>query len=148
MRGVISALLAEKEGARVFFRGTKSTILRDAPYSGIYFAIYNDLKREHKYDPSQSQSTQPLKHDPEWWQTAWYALVASTGATLLTQPFDFFRLRLQTRKASDLKEGTWSYLNNIMKEEGRRVVFRGCTLRIARRSLQAALTWTLFEHAS
>ena len=64
--------------------------------------------------------------------------VAGGIATFATHPPDVLRTRAQLGGAASLAK--------LVKEEGVRALWVGSTPRIARRTLQQAVTWSLFEH--
>ena len=73
-------------------------------------------------------------------------------ATLVTHPPDVVRARLQLYRASQLSKGAQLAtlpalrIADIVRQEGVRALWSGITPRIARRTLQQAMTWTLFEY--
>ena len=79
------------------------------------------------------------------------SMAASTFATLLTQPVDIVRTRLQLRPAPGAGWTTGSVVLGAMRElvrrEGAAALFTGGVSRVAKRSLSTAITWTLFEEA-
>jgi hypothetical protein len=66
--------------------------------------------------------------------------VAGGIATFATHPPDVLRTRVQLKAATSLVR--------IVREEGVRALWVGSTPRIARRTLQQAVTWSLYEHIS
>ena len=83
------------------------------------------------------------------------SMAASTFATLLTQPVDVIRTRLQLHAPSDsagkLQWTTGTVvvrsLTELVRKEGAAALFTGGVSRILKRSLSTAVTWTLFEEA-
>lgn len=73
-------------------------------------------------------------------------------ATLVTHPPDVVRARLQLHRASQLSKRVQLAkmpalrMADIVREEGLQALWSGITPRIARRTLQQAMTWTLFEY--
>eukprot|EP00300_Choanocystis_sp_HF-7_P012151 c17770_g1_i1.p2 GENE.c17770_g1_i1~~c17770_g1_i1.p2 ORF type:complete len:297 (+),score=52.48 c17770_g1_i1:141-1031(+) len=125
MRAIVA-----KEGLLGLFRGTVPTVLRDAPFSGIYYSVYSALKAE--YDDGTA--------------TRRFALgtLAGFGATIVTQPLDVIRTRVQLNQAS----GTTilRVAQDILRESGSFANFlRGFVPRATRRVVMASATWTLFE---
>lgn len=112
------------QGLRGFYRGGLNTVLRDAPYAGLFYATYSRLKSNAALGVSGA------------------AFSASLLASVVTQPFDMVRLRMQTRSTTDSATGI---LRSIVRAEGVSATFRGLSLRILKRSLSGTITWTAFE---
>ena len=80
------------------------------------------------------------------------ATTAGALATMLTQPADVIRTRLQIGAVPGVgvwQTGTILYngLRDLAVKEGFQALFIGGVARIAKRSLSTAVTWTLFEEA-
>ena len=117
-------------GTRGFFYGALATAVRDAPYAGLYVLVYETLRGQA---PSQGVVT-----------NFGAGLVAGFSATVVTNPFDVLRTRMQLKPDQYVSiSGT---LRKLVSEEGGRSLFDGVGLRIARKSLSSALTWTLYEY--
>ena len=117
------------DGLRGLFYGYGSTILRDAPYSGIYVLLYERLR---------SEFTQP--HPLVNMGSAAFAGFIATG---LTHPFDAVRTRIQLQP--DRYPNAWATFLRLVKEDGVRSLFAGMSPRILRKTLSAAVTWTVYE---
>ena len=81
------------------------------------------------------------------------ATLAAGVATVLTQPADVIRTRMQIGGMPP-GVGAWAAgtvlvraLLEVVAREGPRALFVGGSARIAKRALSTALTWTLFEEA-
>ena len=80
------------------------------------------------------------------------SLAASVLATLLTQPVDVVRTRLQLRAvegATTWRAGTvlLKGLADVARVEGALTLFTGALSRVVKRSVSTAITWTMFEEA-
>lgn len=121
--------VVQTEGIRGLFRGTMPTILRDSPFSGIYYSAYSWLK--HKYGNETAVRTFLL------------GTVAGFGATIVTQPIDVIRTRAQLSQA-----GSASMIRiaqDLLREGSVGSFLRGLVPRVTRRILMASATWTVFE---
>jgi solute carrier family 25 protein 38 len=128
--------IARENGLRGFFYGSAATALRDAPHAGIYVSIY-ELCKTHlgQADSSNASST--------WAINFASGLMAGFAATLITNPFDVVRTRAQLEPK---KYPTfWRAGVRLAREEGLRCLLDGVGLRIARKSVSSAFTWTLYE---
>eukprot|EP00158_Paraphelidium_tribonemae_P009874 Partr_v1_DN28988_c0_g1_i5_m24846 putative solute carrier family 25, member 38 len=126
----------QRHGVKGFFHGIGSTALRDAPYAGIYYGAYEQCKA------IGNQST----FGDQWGKTVVNLGASSTAgfaACLVTHPFDVVRTRIQ------LEPGVY---HNMVKatvlignREGVRGFLAGIVPRLARKTLSAAITWTVYE---
>jgi solute carrier family 25 protein 38 len=139
-----AATSVRRQGFKGLTAGLPATILRDAPFSGVYFALY--------------QALLPLTH------SAWLggagglhlsqaasstfaaAGLAGAAATLLTQPFDMLRTRSQMTGA--VGGGMLSTARGIVAQGGVRALYRGAVLRASKRSISSGIVWTLLEGSS
>jgi solute carrier family 25 protein 38 len=134
--GVGNALwqIASKEGARGLFSGLGSTLARDAPFSGLNLLMYTKA-RGVMADLASAQGRELTAVD-----TLIAGALAGSIATFVTHPPDVLRTRTQLKGATSFAK--------IAREEGFRALWVGSIPRIARRTLQQAVTWSLYEHIS
>ena len=70
-------------------------------------------------------------------------VVAAVSATTLTNPFDAIKTRLQIAPG---KYGNMFKAARLMlQREGIRSMFSGLSIRIGRKALSSAFTWTVYE---
>lgn len=137
-----SRQIYKMHGFRGFFYGSGATAIRDAPYAGLYVYVYELSK-------AQLSSALPAKGSDNgtnlstWLVNFTSGLVAGFGATLLTNPFDVMRTRMQLRPS--LYKNFWTAGRRLYVEEGARSFLDGVGLRIARKSFSSAFTWSLYE---
>ncbi|KAM3865115.1 mitochondrial glycine transporter B-like [Diretmus argenteus] len=133
---VVGALRSvyETEGVRTLFSGLTATLLRDAPFSGIYVMFYSQAKRSLPQEVSSS-SYAPLVNFG-------CGMVAGVLASLVTQPADVVKTHIQV---SPSHWSTSDAVRYIYKENGLRGFFRGAVPRSLRRTLMAAMAWTVYE---
>lgn len=130
--------IATTEGPRGLFRGIVPTVLANAPFSAFYYLFYTRL-REH-LAPHVPNATAV---------NAASSTVAAMGATLLTQPMDVLRTRMQlgtgVTSPSNMGLNSFKQMARIMKKEGGTAMLVGIGPRFFKRTLQSALVWTLYE---
>lgn len=133
--GVGQALysIGSKEGVKGLFSGLGSTLLRDAPFSGLNLVMYTQLRRLMN-DFAASQGREATAFD-----TFMAGAISGGFATFATHPPDVLRTRAQLQSVR-------STFSSIIAEEGMRALWVGSLPRIARRTLQQAVTWSLYEH--
>ncbi|EFJ40615.1 hypothetical protein VOLCADRAFT_99596 [Volvox carteri f. nagariensis] len=148
--------IVRTEGVRGLFRGLWPTVLTNAPYSGLYYMFYTRLKEGF----SREDRPQVLVNFAS-------GVVAAVAATLLTQPADVVRTRMQlglggaaataaaattataTATGSGLtaaaRLGAWATLHEALRQQGPAALMTGAAPRILKRTTQTALVWTLYE---
>ncbi|SMR43396.1 unnamed protein product [Zymoseptoria tritici ST99CH_1E4] len=141
------AILAQ-EGPRGFFAGFGATAVRDAPYAGLYVVIYE----RSKVFLSSSRFAGIVGEDVVGTGRSMGSsasinfvsgVAAATAATTLTNPFDAIKTRLQI--APGKYKNMVQAARTMVKEEGVRCLFSGLSLRIGRKAISSALTWTVYE---
>ncbi|CAL9700449.1 unnamed protein product [Knipowitschia caucasica] len=134
---VLGALksMYQTEGIRALFSGLTATLLRDAPFSGIYVMFYSQTKRSLPQEVASSPYV-PLVNFS-------CGVVAGVMASLATQPADVVKTHIQV---SPSHWRTVDAIHYIYTENGVRGFFRGAVPRSIRRTLMAAMAWTVYEH--
>ncbi|KAL7976820.1 hypothetical protein Chor_008769, partial [Crotalus horridus] len=146
------------EGARGLFSGLSATLLRDAPFSGIYLMFYTQTQKLAPYVvltyslqklivillcgfacylPGQLDTTvAPLVNFS-------CGTVAGILASLATQPADVIKTHMQLSSEKYLHTGQTIAL--IFRNYGLAGFFHGAVPRALRRTLMAAMAWTVYE---
>ncbi|KAI7594648.1 Solute carrier family 25 member, partial [Hortaea werneckii] len=132
-----------KEGFRGFFAGFGATAVRDAPYAGLYVLIYEQAKaRLASLAQRRSASSESTASGSATINFA-SGVVAAISATTLTNPFDSIKTRLQIAPG---KYGNMFQAARLMlQQEGIQSMFSGLSMRIGRKALSSAFTWTAYE---
>jgi len=123
------------EGLRGLTRGLGPTLVRDVPFSGLYLMFYEQLKTWVPEEVSRTQSSAAVHFS--------CGLVAGLLASLVTQPADVIKTRLQLSSGSGLRL-TGAVLQ-IYRDRGLGGFTTGIVPRSLRRTLMAALAWTFYE---
>ncbi|XP_066452275.1 mitochondrial glycine transporter [Eleutherodactylus coqui] len=135
--GVFQALgnIYRTEGTRGLFSGFAATLLRDAPFSGIYLMFYTQAKR----------FAQPYNIDPTFTPLLNFScgVVAGILASVTTQPADVIKTHMQLTP----KKYRWTgqTVRFIYQNHGLIGFFHGGVPRALRRTLMAAMAWTVYE---
>ena len=139
MAGAARDVLA-KEGPKGFFAGFGVTAVRDAPYAGLYVLIYEQAKAYiASLGPGDRRSTTAGSASINFVS----GVIAAVTATTMTNPFDAIKTRIQIapgRYKNMLQAG-----KIMLRDEGIRSMFSGLSLRIGRKAISSALTWTVYE---
>jgi len=123
------------EGIRGLFSGCTATILRDAPYSGIYLMFYSQGKKTVRDVTSMDDKDTRIHFI--------CGLNAGLMASLVTHPFDVVKTQMQLYPQR--YKGTKHCVTVIFSQYGLAGFMRGLTPRCVRRTLISALSWTVFE---
>ncbi|XP_028829913.1 mitochondrial glycine transporter B isoform X2 [Denticeps clupeoides] len=123
------------EGPRALFSGLTATLLRDAPFSGIYVMFYSQAKRTLPQEVTSSTFA-PLVNFG-------CGVLAGILASVATQPADVVKTHMQV--SPNLYRNTSDALRFIYMEHGVSGFFRGAVPRSLRRTLMAAMAWTVYE---
>ncbi|XP_051744729.1 mitochondrial glycine transporter A [Ctenopharyngodon idella] len=123
------------EGPKALFSGLTATLLRDAPFSGIYVMIYSQAKYSLPQEISQS-SYAPLANFS-------CGVLAGVLASIVTQPADVVKTHVQV--SPDIFRRTSDVVRYIYKDHGLVGFFRGAVPRSLRRTMMAAMAWTVYE---
>jgi len=138
-KGVCHALVSihRVEGLRGLFSGLSATLLRDAPFSGLYLMFYTQTKKFVKSSGLCDESgPTPIHHFGS-------GVVAGFAASVVTQPADVVKTQMQLypRKFQRVS----AVIVHVFQKEGAAGFLRGVVPRTLRRTLMAALAWTVYE---
>ncbi|KAF9174136.1 mitochondrial aspartate-glutamate transporter agc1 [Mortierella sp. AD011] len=121
------------------YKGASACLLRDIPFSAIYFPVYAHLKKDL------------FKEGPEHKLTIGELLIAGAVAGMpaayFTTPADVIKTRLQVeaKKGQSTYNGIGDAARKIYREEGFRAFFKGGPARIFRSSPQFGTTLMVYE---
>ncbi|KAG5355426.1 Calcium-binding mitochondrial carrier protein [Yarrowia sp. C11] len=121
------------------YKGATACLLRDVPFSAIYFPTYAHLKKDYFGEGPN--------HKLAIWQLLVAGAVAGMPAAYLTTPCDVIKTRLQV----EARSGETSYtglrhaFSTILREEGPAAFFKGGAARVLRSSPQFGCTLAAYE---
>lgn len=127
--------VCQTEGPRALFSGLTATLLRDAPFSGLYVMFYSQGKNTLPQEISTSPYA-PLANFS-------CGILAGVLASLVTQPADVVKTHVQV--SPHLYKRTADAVRYIYNEHGFPGFFRGGVPRSLRRTMIAAMAWTVYE---
>ncbi|KAL2260628.1 hypothetical protein VTK26DRAFT_5305 [Humicola hyalothermophila] len=121
------------------YKGASACLLRDVPFSAIYFPTYSHLKKD-VFGESPTKNLGVV-------QLLTAGAIAGMPAAYLTTPCDVIKTRLQVeaRKGDTAYTGLRHAAKTIWKEEGFRAFFKGGPARIMRSSPQFGFTLAAYE---
>jgi len=121
------------------YKGASACLLRDVPFSAIYFPTYAHLKKDW-FGESPTKSLGLV-------QLLAAGAIAGMPAAYLTTPCDVIKTRLQVeaRKGQTSYRGLVHCASTVWKEEGFKAFFKGGPARIMRSSPQFGCTLAAYE---
>ncbi|TGJ85985.1 hypothetical protein E0Z10_g2758 [Xylaria hypoxylon] len=126
-------------GLKGLYKGASACLLRDVPFSAIYFPTYSHLKKD-MFGESPTKKLGVV-------QLLTAGAIAGMPAAYLTTPCDVIKTRLQVeaRKGDTNYTGLRHAARTIMQEEGFKAFFKGGPARILRSSPQFGFTLAAYE---
>ncbi|KAG9028301.1 mitochondrial aspartate-glutamate transporter agc1 [Tulasnella sp. JGI-2019a] len=123
------------------YKGASACLLRDIPFSAIYFPAYAHLKKNvfgDGYNGKKLSFTELLSS----------AAIAGIPASYLATPADVVKTRLQVeaRKGQSNYAGLTDAFVKIYREEGFKAFFKGGPARVIRSSPQFGFTLVAYEY--
>ncbi|KAJ1989548.1 mitochondrial aspartate-glutamate transporter agc1 [Dimargaris cristalligena] len=121
------------------YKGAGACLLRDIPFSAIYFPVYAHIKKDVFLEcPGVKLGI---------WQLLVAGALAGMPAAYLTTPADVIKTRLQVeaRQGQTAYNGIRDAARKIYAEEGFRAFFKGGVARIFRSSPQFGTTLMVYE---
>ncbi|CAO3679180.1 unnamed protein product [Rhizopus stolonifer] len=121
------------------YKGVAACLLRDVPFSAIYFPAYAHLKKDVFHEgPNHKLTISEL---------LMAGAIAGMPAAYFTTPADVIKTRLQVeaRKGQTSYNGIADAARKIYAEEGFKAFFKGGPARILRSSPQFGVTLTVYE---
>ncbi|CAO3672716.1 unnamed protein product [Rhizopus stolonifer] len=121
------------------YKGVAACLLRDVPFSAIYFPAYAHLKKDLFHEGPE--------HKLAISELLMAGAIAGMPAAYFTTPADVIKTRLQVeaRKGQTSYTGIADAAKKIYAEEGFKAFFKGGPARIFRSSPQFGVTLTVYE---
>lgn len=127
------------EGIKGLCCGLLPTLFRDAPFSGLYLMFYTQAKAAVPADWLNTSSATPPIHFS-------CGVVAGLLASAVTQPADVLKTKMQLYP--EKFNGIQEVVVYVYKKYGIKGYFKGIVPRMLRRTLMAAMAWTLYEQVT
>lgn len=131
-------------GLKGLYRGAGACLLRDIPFSSIYFPTYANIK---KYLFGLDPGKPGKKSNLDAWELLASGGLAGIPAAVFTTPSDVIKTRIQTKaKPGEIQyTGVFNTFKRILVEEGPRAFFKGGIARVCRSSPQFGFTLAAYE---
>jgi len=123
------------------YKGATACLMRDIPFSAIYFPVYSHFKTDVFHQDYNGKQLSFL-------ETLASAAIAGMPAAYLTTPFDVVKTRLQSeaKKGQSNYKGPLDAFGKIYREEGFKALWKGGPARILRSSPQFGCTLVAYEY--
>lgn len=127
-------------GIRGLYKGASACLLRDIPFSAIYFTVYSHLKKDLFHEGRNGKRLSPL-------ELLSAGALAGMPAAYFATPADVIKTRLQVvaRAGQQTYNGIADAFVKILREEGFRAFFKGGPARVFRSSPQFGVTLLSYE---
>jgi len=134
-----------REGARGLCCGLVPTLVRDAPYSGLYLMFYTQLKQHFSTVLIQLNPQLDVRKNGYLASATHFTCGLSAGllASLVTHPADVVKTRMQLEPL--LYPSVTKACKGILLANGPRGFLIGLAPRMLRRTLMSAMAWTVYE---
>lgn len=128
-------------GLRGLYKGAGACLLRDIPFSAIYFPAYAHLKKDTFHEGVNGKRL-------SFGETLAAAAISGMPAAFFTTPADVIKTRLQVeaRKGQASYNGMADCFRKILMQEGPKAFFKGSLARVLRSSPQFGATLVTFEY--
>jgi hypothetical protein len=131
--------IKQEEGFLGYFKGLKALLVKEVPTGAIFYVLYESFKFAlHNMGINSIQLLSSTS-----------AMTANIILTVLNNPFDVIRTRLQYHHFSKIDHhdyrGIFSGIYYIAKNEGLRGLCVGMIPRMLKRSTGSAIAWTVYE---
>ena len=114
-------VMVQAEGVLSLWRGLSSTLWRDVPFSGMYWAGYENGKAFFNRNGYEGPLVAFIS-----------GATSGTAAAIMTSPFDALKTRRQAMIAAGGSSSTWSVAAQVVRTEGYQALFAGLTPRLAK----------------
>ncbi|XP_055048532.2 mitochondrial glutamate carrier 1 [Misgurnus anguillicaudatus] len=124
----ITLELLKTRGLRGLYKGTGATLMRDVPFSMLYFPLFANLNTVGRREDHHSN---PQERAP-FLQSFVAGCMAGSVAAIAVTPMDVIKTRLQTMQkgeGEDSYRGIIDCIQRILKREGPAAFLKGATCR-------------------
>lgn len=127
-------------GIKGLYKGAAACLLRDIPFSAIYFSVYSNLKRRVFGEGVDGKRLRPIEFLAA-------GAIAGMPAAYLATPADVIKTRLQVvpRPGQQTYHSIADAFTKIMRDEGPTAFFKGGIARVVRSSPQFGFTLLSYE---
>lgn len=146
-----AGLIVRQLGIKGLYKGATACLLRDIPFSAIYFTVYSHVKKglfgEGQLVPPARPGDGAGLKKLKGWELLLSGALAGMPAAYLATPADVIKTRLQVvaRTGQQTYSGIVDAFSKILIEEGPQAFFKGGLARVLRSSPQFGVTLLSYE---
>lgn len=117
---------------RLLFSGALTSIVRDAPYAGIFYMFYRRINKVFsEFGINEKYSSFPS------------GSIAAMLAAFCCQPWDVLRTRIQL--SNDVNFGVKEAFNSVWKNDGLLGFWSGIAPRLIKKAIFSGIGWQMYE---
>ena len=144
------------EGIRGLYKAYPATVFSFGPFSAFYFLFYEKMKGIMVQNDPDTYLDK-VKHSSHvqigFFQSMFWSMIAGAGASLLTNPLDLVKLRLQVQRGSKSAGASQQFeykhmldgLNQVIRKEGPIALWNGSFARMWTHFPTVAITMSVLE---
>ncbi|CAI2377596.1 unnamed protein product [Moneuplotes crassus] len=133
------------KGIGGFYRGYFSLIMREIPFSGLQFPLYEYLKRLQIAYLSRSRNIKPEEVEMKFWNNAINGSLAGSIAGFIITPIDVIKTRRMTADVQKKQISIPKLVSEIYSEAGMRGLYRGAMIRVLYLSFGGSAFFGIYE---
>ena len=137
-----------KEGVRGLFTGTAVSLIRDVPFSGLFYPSYCAFQTY--FASLLGKDMRSLTSAEVVYISSASSFSANILSCVMTHPIDLIRTRIYfqyyNKDPSQQYKSTFDAIRKIYQKDGILGYYRGLLPRIMRKGLGSVLAWAMFEY--
>ena len=122
--------IVSKRGIKGFYAGYFSLIMREIPFSGLQFPLYEFFKKFQISQLAKLNNVSESDVNMTFKNHALNGASAGSIAGFLVTPIDVIKTRQMTQDINNSNLNATAIIKEIMKEEGIKGMFRGAGMRL------------------
>lgn len=138
-----------KEGVKGLFTGLGISLIRDVPFSGVFYPVYKGCRKVCTALLINPENNQNHTYNMAL-VTSLSGFMANGVSCIITQPIDLIRTRIYfqfyNQNKSENYTGILHAITKIYRNEGFFGFFRGLFPRIARKGMGKIVAWVIYEY--
>ncbi|KAL5112565.1 Protein polybromo-1 [Taenia crassiceps] len=138
-------------GIQSLWIGVGATLLRDVPFSAIFWYVYDYNKNKYRQTRMSGPANEEALAALEFPMAFFYGAIAGFAAGVITHPFDVIKTHRQLELGEALfgqktySNSTWKALRQLYRQKGVVALFSGFTPRLLKTTTASALMVSVFE---
>ncbi|KAM7539529.1 hypothetical protein Aperf_G00000033155 [Anoplocephala perfoliata] len=140
-----------RDGIRSLWMGVCPTLLRDVPFSAIFWYTFDYFKNRYCRNAISFQTSKETTLNINFSVAFFYGATAGFVAGVVTHPFDVIKTHRQLELGEALfgkkpyTKSTWAALKHLYGQKGLQSLYSGFTPRLLKTTTSSALMVSIFE---